>query len=382
VPSKYAYAFEPNSITYTNVTTDIAETQNYVGTLLTYTITGYIKNSCEVPIEGILVDANNGGNSDTTDANGYYEVWVDSAWSGTVTPSKAHYTFDPNSMSYANVLGDIADQNYVANNIYDFDCDGSIGFGDLAIMCENWLWIGDLKPNCVGHWKMDDNAANTTVVDDSGTGHNGTASRNTNLLAVAGKINGAFLFNGTSDYVNVGNVVSPGAYTKIAWVKRDVGSYYNNIISSGDVLSHALYAPSAYSFKLSAGHVNPFNQVQDPTPLDVNVWYFVAVTFDSSVEAGKMVLYKNGVQVAQASGVPTPSPSTTTYIGRFSTGYYMKGAIDNAMIFNRALTGEEISLLYNNGNGVETFPASEIDVDFNNDGIVNFLDFAEFGLAW
>jgi len=149
-------------------------------------------------------------------------------------------------------------------------------------------------------------------------------------------------------------------------------------------MSHAVYAPYSYSFKVTAGHVNPFNQVQDPQPLAVGVWYLVAVTYDPSVEAGKMVLYKNGVQVNQAGGVPTQSPSTTTYIGRFlSTNVYnFNGSIDNVMIFNRALTGEEISLLYNNGNGVETFPASGIDGDFNNDGIVNFLDFAEFGPAW
>jgi hypothetical protein len=46
------------------------------------------------------------------------------------------------------------------------------------------------------------------------------------------------------------------------------------------------------------------------------------------------------------------------------------------------LTGEEISLLYNNGNGIETLPASGIDGDFNDDGIVNFLDFAELVLIW
>ncbi len=139
VSSKYAYAFEPNSMAYTNVTTDIAETQNYAGTLLTYTITGYIKNSCEVPIEGILVDANNGGNSDTTDANGYYEVWVDYNWSGTVTPSKAHYTFDPNSKTYSDVLEDKMGQDYLADNIYDLDCDGTIGYGDVYMISINWL---------------------------------------------------------------------------------------------------------------------------------------------------------------------------------------------------------------------------------------------------
>jgi len=142
VPSKYAYAFEPNSIEYFNVTEDKQEQPDYIGTLLTYTITGYIENSCEVPITGVVVDANNGGGSDITDVNGYYEVWVDYNWPGTVTPSKAPYTFDPNSTPYTGVLADQTDQDYVATNIYDLDCDGSIGFGDISVICENWLVTG------------------------------------------------------------------------------------------------------------------------------------------------------------------------------------------------------------------------------------------------
>ena len=146
VPSKEAYAFEPNSITYANVVEDIAESQNYVGTLLMYKITGTIENSCQVPIEGILVEANDGGSSDLTDPNGYYEVWVDYNWSGTVTPAKQHYTFDPNMMTYMNVLNDAADQVYIATNVYDLDCNGSIGLGDLAILCNHWLETGPDVP--------------------------------------------------------------------------------------------------------------------------------------------------------------------------------------------------------------------------------------------
>ena len=56
-----------------------------------------------------------------------------------MTPSKAHYTFDPNSGIYSNVLDDLTEQDYEANCIYDLDCDGSIGFGDIGIMGENWL---------------------------------------------------------------------------------------------------------------------------------------------------------------------------------------------------------------------------------------------------
>jgi len=146
VPSKYAYGFDPNSKTYVNVTEDVVEEQDYAGTLLTYTITGYIKNSCEVPIEGVLVDANNAGGQDTTDSNGFYEVWVDYNWSGTVTPTKKHYTFEPNSKAYTDVLEDKTGQDYLADNIYDLDCNGSIGFGDVAIISENWLDTGPDVP--------------------------------------------------------------------------------------------------------------------------------------------------------------------------------------------------------------------------------------------
>ena len=104
-------------------------------------------------------------------------------------------------------------------------------------------WI-DLLSSCVGHWKMNDNEATTVVLDASGNGHDGTALQNTSVLHTTGKIDGALTFNGTTDYVNVGNVIGTGAYTKVAWVKRDTGNYYNNIISSSNY-THALYAPSS-----------------------------------------------------------------------------------------------------------------------------------------
>jgi hypothetical protein len=138
-PTKYAYAFEPNSRYYADINEDYTTGQDYTGTLLTYRITGYIKNECNVPIGGVLVDANNGGGSGTTDVNGFYEVWVDYNWSGSVTPSEAYYTFDPNNETYTDVLEDKTGQDYRATNIYDLDCDGSIGWGDVGVLAENWL---------------------------------------------------------------------------------------------------------------------------------------------------------------------------------------------------------------------------------------------------
>ena len=158
VPSKYAYAFEPNGITYANVMNDVNEIQDYAGTLLTYTISGTIKNPCELPIEGVLVETSNGGSSDVTDPNGTYEIWIDYNWSGTVTPTKENYTFDPNMMAYTDVIGDAVDQGYLAMNIYDLDYNCSIGLGDLTILCQNWLQTGPDVPG--DFYKDEDDVVN------------------------------------------------------------------------------------------------------------------------------------------------------------------------------------------------------------------------------
>ena len=79
-----------------------------------------------------------------TDANGFYEVWVSYAWTGTVTPAKKHFTFTPGNGSYVGVLADQVGQNYTADNIYDLDCDGYIDLGDVKVICDNWLMTGSI----------------------------------------------------------------------------------------------------------------------------------------------------------------------------------------------------------------------------------------------
>jgi hypothetical protein len=116
-------------------------------------IAGFIKNDCNVPIEDVLVDADNSGGDDITDTNGFYEVSVAYNWSGAVTPTKKHYTFEPNLMSYVNVEADEQDQNFIAENIYDLDCDGSMGLGDFAVMADNWLMTG---PGLLGDFIADE----------------------------------------------------------------------------------------------------------------------------------------------------------------------------------------------------------------------------------
>ena len=65
-----------------------------------------------------------------------------------------------------------------------------------------------------------------------------------------------------------------------------------------------------------------------------------------------MTLYKNGVQVDQATDIEGPVESLKTYLGRYGNGAYWIGAIDEAGIWDRALSSMEIEQLYNIGNGI------------------------------
>ncbi len=318
-----------------------------------------------------------------TDASGFYTAQVNEGFGATVMPTKAGYTFDPNSRSYTDVTGDQPDQDYKAMPSDDFDDNRRGAMWRLAVD-DPAIWVSEsaallnigsdgwlnLVSSCLGHWTMNDNAGSPLVVDSSDNGNDGTAQQNTSVLHTAGKIDGALTFNGTSDYVNVG-VALTGAYTKVAWVKRTTatGNFYNNIISS-NTQSHFFWIPYHQGYKLTAGHNYNYYAVQDSVaiPADGN-YYFVAVTYDPAVGSGTMVLYKNGVPVDSATSVEAQNPSTTTtYIGRFLTSYYFAGSIDNAMIFDRALTADEISALYNAGNGRETLSDGSHQVSYKANG--------------
>jgi parallel beta-helix repeat protein len=130
IPAKAGYTFQPVQRIYNNVVVNQAN-QNYTATLLTYTISGTIRDPNTVPIAGVLVSANNGGSSDITNPNGDYSVTVNYGWSGIVTPTKTGYTFEPASRNYNNVTTNQTDQNYTGT---------AAGFGMSGALFQGTLY--------------------------------------------------------------------------------------------------------------------------------------------------------------------------------------------------------------------------------------------------
>jgi len=99
-PDKSGYTFSPQNMDYALLNSD-QTSQNFTGTSIIYSISGYIRDSGSTGIGNVTVTLS-GALSRTfaTISNGYYEFNDLSAGDYTVTPDKAGYTFSPQNSSY------------------------------------------------------------------------------------------------------------------------------------------------------------------------------------------------------------------------------------------------------------------------------------------
>ena len=105
IPEKEGYTFSPDSKPYGYITADQTN-QNYTSTEITYTISGSVG-------EGGIVMNGLPGNP-VSDVAGIYRAIVRYGFSGTVTPRREGYSFDPPKLRYDDVISDLANEDYTA----------------------------------------------------------------------------------------------------------------------------------------------------------------------------------------------------------------------------------------------------------------------------
>jgi lysophospholipase L1-like esterase len=217
-------------------------------------------------------------------------------------------------------------------------------------------WYKDSSPVMVAYLPMEGGATDA-LLDYSGSSNDGTASGDPSWQATGGfDANGCFQLDG-NDHVDLGNVFPSGAYTKAAWVKWQSGQNYNNIISGQS--AHAFWVYDTGGYRLASGHNGTWNQVSDPDLFATEVWTFVAVTFDPAVGSGTLRLYKNGAVVDTATGIPNINSDNRAYIGSYNGSAWFKGWIDDARIYDYALTPAQIQAMYASGAGDHNIMVAE-----------------------
>jgi len=223
--------------------------------------------------------------------------------------------------------------------------DGNVDSGSDCGWVDKVEW---LATNLVGHWQMDDNAANTIVVDSSRNGNNGIAQRNTQYMHTIGVIDGAFNFNGISDYINLQNISLPTGNSP-----RSVCFWINVAANAKDFYIFYYGKESANNrFSIYRERVDGklkfspyYNDWDTGYVLSTGVWKHVAFTFDGSA----LKLYIDGSLVAST----TKTFNTVlekAYIGSpGNLDSFFEGMLDDFAIFDEALSESEIRALYAGG---------------------------------
>jgi len=77
-------------------------------------ISGTVKTATGSALLGVTITFSDDGGKAVTDQNGFYRRPVFCGWSGTATPKKMGYSFNPGSRTYASVLSNKTGQNFKA----------------------------------------------------------------------------------------------------------------------------------------------------------------------------------------------------------------------------------------------------------------------------
>jgi len=214
-----------------------------------------------------------------------------------------------------------------------------------------------LKSGLVGWWTMDSNDLTATkIFDKSGFNNSGTPAgfyTGQAPTSTQGKIGQAINFDGGNGAISVldsNNLDFNNEITVSAWIKPGIVGQNREIMRKENASEKRLLFSMQTSNVLSLGTYYGSYSELDYSGFNssyLNKWTHVAATHDSS---GNRRMYVNGTQVANDTVVGTLdiSGAANLWIGADRGLYeFLNASLDDVRLYNRALSAQEISQLYN-----------------------------------
>ncbi len=212
----------------------------------------------------------------------------------------------------------------------------------------------------VSYWALEDDTNSTAVIDSHGD-NDGTANKNTEDLSAVGRVGNCFDFDGSNDYFDGGqgilDAVSLGSWTFNFWIYRTSGDDDTFIGFIDDDFDGFIVIRNISADNILIENTSGDRLALNPTDTPEDEWTMVTVTYDYITGEAKSYL-NAGLEDSDSWGEGETHDIDVTGeradIGRDGRGdrAYTTGKIDEVGIWNRALTPEEISALYNEGNGL------------------------------
>ena len=186
-------------------------------------------------------------------------------------------------------------------------------------------------------WFQGENNAN-----DAAAGRNGTL--NNGVSFGTGKIGTAFDLDGVNDYVSLSTASTLGMngnFTAMAWINGDTFNVAgDNTIFGQDAAGLHLVVRNQKAYMGFYG-----NDIAGVQTLSAGQWYHVAFRYTN----GEQAIYVNGVLDSSGTGHAALASNAAVNIGRWSSGAYFDGRIDDASIIGRSLSATEIAAEYSAG---------------------------------
>ncbi len=246
-----------------------------------------------------LATVGNGGN--VSNPNGYDVLFTaDSA--GTIPLAFERESYNP-ATGAVTFWVKLPTLSHSANTVFYMFYDNSSISTDPSSKSAVW------DSNYVGVWHLSDDAANTSVLDSTANGNNGTASTASNSLSVSGEIARALSFNG-SDAVTTG-LQKTTASTWEAWFYNTLNGSYQSILTI-DGANYLLMDLSGSNGSFwSADGMGGTNL--GVGGLSQNTWYHLVLVRSGDNSSTGYTAYLNGVLTGQASSGSLGSGNTITF---------------------------------------------------------------------
>jgi hypothetical protein len=287
-----------------------------------------VSASTAAPISGALVSLDTGGASTTTNAEGQFAFSSVSVGSHVVSVSRQGYASASRTLT-------VTESPLIVNFALTPQASGGL----------------------VARYTFDGNARDTSGSGLDGTPYNVTSA--TDRFGVAGR---AYSFNGTSSRVDVLDdprlrFSSSSSFSVAVWVKFEDLSRAQMLVTkysdpAGSFVWAMGFEPPSPWFLVSQQWAGPNYVAFAQSAVTAGRWYYLVGTYDGHTAR----MYLDGVlqqEVEYLGGVAETDPLMALRFGNqrvnedgYTDTVWFNGAMDDASIYSRALSGAEVAALF------------------------------------